>query len=65
MAEEGVGYTLTLDKLINTTESSDLCFQPLKPKLEVGLDLVWKKYQIFSTATARFLERLQARFPKE
>lgn len=65
MVEEGVGYALTLDKLVNTTGSSVLCFRALKPRLEVGLDLVWKKYQVFSKATAQFLARLQARFPEQ
>lgn len=63
MVEEGLGYALSLDKLINTTGDSALCFRPLRPKLEVGLDVVWKKYQVFSPATAKFLERLQAKFP--
>ena len=63
MVEEGLGYTLSLDKLINTTGDSALCFRPLRPKLEVGLDIVWKKYQVFSPATAKFLEQLQAKFP--
>ena len=63
MVEEGLGYALSLDKLINTTGDSALCFRPLRPKLEVGLDIVWKKYQVFSPATAKFLERLQAKFP--
>lgn len=63
MVEEGLGYALSLDKLINTTGDSALCFRPLRPKLEVGLDIVWKKYQVFSPATAKFLEQLQAKFP--
>lgn len=64
MVEEGLGYAMTLDKLINTTGDSALCFRPLRPKLEVGLDLVWKKYQVFSKATTLFLERMQAKFPE-
>lgn len=61
MVAEGVGYALTLDRLINTSGSS-LCFRPLEPRLEVGLDVVWKKYQVFSKATEKFLEHLQAKF---
>ena len=40
MTSEGFGYTLTLDKLVNVTGDSDLCFRPLKdgPKLPVFLD---------------------------
>ena len=59
MVNEGIGYAITLDGLINTTGNSNLCFKPLSPKLEVGLDVVWKKYQVFSKASEVFLERLQ------
>lgn len=59
MVEEGMGYALCLDKIIRTSGDSPLCFRPLDPRLEVGLDIVWKKYQIFSKAAAKFLEHLQ------
>lgn len=62
MVEEGMGYALTLDRLVNTTGESKLCFRPLEPRQEVGLDIVWKKYQVFSRATERFLEYLQEKF---
>lgn len=58
MVKAGIGYAVTLDKLVNTTGDSDLCFRPLKPKLESGLDIVWKKYQVFSPAAKLFLEKL-------
>ena len=53
------GYTLTLDKLANTGSDSDLCFRPLKPELRINLNIVWKKYQIFSKASQKFLEYLK------
>lgn len=59
MVDEGFGYALTLDKLVNTTGSSNLCFRPLEPPLEAQLDIVWKKYQVFSKASEKFLEELQ------
>ena len=59
MVEEGVGYALALDKLINTTGDSPLCFRPLSPPLEAGLNLVWKKYQVFSKAAEKFLQQVQ------
>ena len=59
MTREGFGYTLTLDKLANTGSNSDLCFRPLKPELRINLNLVWKKYQIFSKASQKFLEYLK------
>lgn len=62
MVEEGLGYALALDRLVNTSGDSVLCFRPLEPRLEVGLDLVWKKYQVFSKASSTFLGRLQEKF---
>ena len=58
MVDEGMGYAFALDKLVNTAGSS-LCFRPLRPKLELGMYLVWKKSQIFSRAAELFLMRLQ------
>lgn len=62
MVKAGIGYAVTLDKLVNTSLESDLCFKPLHPKLESGLDIAWKKYQVLSPAAKAFLERLQERF---
>ena len=62
MVEAGVGYALTLDKLTNTSEDSALCFRPLQPGLESGLNLVWKKYQVFSSAAELFLNTLKEHF---
>ncbi len=62
MVEAGLGYAITLDKLTNTSESSELCFRPLRPKLESDLNIIWKKYQIFSPAAEMFLERLRESF---
>ena len=59
MVEEGMGYALCLDKIIRTSEEGPLCFRPLEPRLEVGLDIVWKKHQVFSKAAAEFLSHLQ------
>ncbi len=62
LVAEGLGYALCLDRLVDTTDSSELCFRPLKPHLEARLNLVWKKYQIFSKAGEKFLEKLQEEF---
>ena len=48
-----------LDKLINTTANTSLCFRPLNPKLEVGISVVWKKNQVFSRPAKLFLEQLR------
>ncbi|MBM6926067.1 LysR family transcriptional regulator [Pseudoflavonifractor phocaeensis] len=59
MVEEGVAYALCFDKLINTTGNSALCFRPLANQVISGMDLVWKKYQVFSKAAEKFLETLK------
>ncbi|MEM1506182.1 LysR family transcriptional regulator [Domibacillus sp. 8LH] len=62
MAAEGIGYAIVLDKIVNTSSGSALCFRPLEPKLESGLNIVWKKHQVFSAATGVFLEAVRKRF---
>lgn len=59
LVEQGMGYALGLDKLINTTGESSICFRPLCPKLEARMNIVWKKYQVFPKATEFFLKRLE------
>lgn len=58
MTEVGVGYSISLENLINTSGKSNLCFRPLSPKLESGLDIVWKKHQVFSQAAKLFLSKI-------
>lgn len=58
LVDEGLGYALTFDGLINT-EGSDLCFRPLAPQLEAPGSIVWKKYQVFSKPAAAFLQCLR------
>lgn len=55
----GFGYAITLDKLVNTTGQSELCFRPLYPILRAELSIVWKKYQVFSRASKEFLRLLK------
>ncbi len=65
MVEEGVGYAIALDRLVNITNHSRLCFRPLKPGVKSGMNLVWKKYQVFSAAAELFLERAREKFGQE
>ena len=62
LVEEGVGYAITLDKIVNTSTNSNLCFRPLQPRLESGLNIVWKKHHVLSAAAAAFLKELQEEF---
>ncbi|MCI9032238.1 MAG: LysR family transcriptional regulator [Clostridia bacterium] len=59
LVKEGLGYAITLDKILNTSGDSDLCFRPLYPELISHLDIAWKKYQVFPKCTEIFLKRLQ------
>ena len=54
-AKEGLGYLLTYDHLIDTSEKSGLVFRPLSPVLENPLYLIWRKYQVFTPIAERFL----------
>ena len=60
--KEHLGYLLTFNGLIDTSENSGLVFRPLSPKLETGLYLVWKKYQTFSPIASRFLDQIKDSF---
>ncbi|MEW4277878.1 LysR family transcriptional regulator [Priestia megaterium] len=62
MVEEGIGYAITLDKIVNTSTNSNLCFRPLQPRLESGLNIVWKKHHVLSAAADAFLKELQGGF---
>ncbi|NLZ45747.1 MAG: LysR family transcriptional regulator [Clostridiales bacterium] len=59
MVEEGIGSALCLDNLVYTGKDSFLSFKPFEPPLKAKLYIIWKKYQVFSKATAKFLEKLQ------
>lgn len=59
MVEEGLGYAVGLEKLINTTGDSNLIFKPLYPELKSYLNIAWKKYQIFPKCAEIFLQKLK------
>lgn len=62
MVNSGIGYAITVDKLANTSSESPLCFRPLTPKLELGIDIAWKKNQMFTPVADFFLTKLKERF---
>lgn len=59
LVQEGVGYAVCLDKIINTDGNDSLCFRPLYPELKSHLDIAWKKYRVFPKCAEIFLNRLQ------
>ena len=59
LVDEGLGYAIGYDKIINTGGGSRLCFRPLAPQLESHMHDIWKKYQMFSKPAEKFLEVLR------
>ena len=59
LVDEGLGYAICFDKIINATGTSSLCFRPLVPMLEQEMSVIWKKYQVFSKPAEKFIEVLR------
>lgn len=59
---EGLGYLLTFDHLVDTSPGSGLAFLPLTPRLETRIQLIWRRYQVFSPIAERFLEAARKAF---
>ena len=59
LVDEGLGYAIGYDKIINTSGNSRLSFRPLEPKLENKMSIIWKKHQHFSKPAEKFLEVLR------
>ncbi len=59
MAQEQMGYVLTLEGLVNTA-GTDLVFRPVEPAHTLELSLVWKRYQPMSKPAKEFLARMRA-----
>lgn len=62
LVDEGLGYAIGLDKIINTSGNSTLCFRSLEPNLKVKMNIVWKKYQMFSKPAEKFLQIFKESF---
>ena len=59
MVDEGMGYALCLDNIINVSGDSSLCFKPFFPKSKAKMCIAWKKYQVLTKAAQKFLQKLQ------
>ena len=55
MVDEGIGYAICFDKIINVTGDSNLCLRPLSVQIMPKMSLVWKKYQVFTKPIEKFL----------
>lgn len=56
MVDEGLGYALCFDKLINVSGNTNLCFRPLYPEMVSEASIIWKRYQVFSKAAQKFMD---------
>ncbi len=63
LVDEGIGYAICFDKLINTKDSN-LCFIPLSPIREETPSIIWKKYHFHTKASEKYLETLKDLFRK-
>lgn len=56
--EEGLGYAIAFDRIINASENSRLTFRPLSPGLTAEMSIIWKKHQTFTKPAEKFLQTL-------
>lgn len=59
LVEEGLGYAVGLEQIINTTGDSSLCFRPIVPEWSDHMNVIWKRYQLLSKAAEKFLEKMK------
>lgn len=57
--EDGVGYAIGFDGLINTTGESKLTFRPLDRQLVQSGSIIWKKYGVYTPAVNLFLNYIK------
>ena len=57
--EDGVGYAIGFDGLINTTGESKLTFRPLDRQLAQSGSIIWKKYGVYTPAVNLFLNYIK------
>ena len=62
MVDEGLGYAICFDKLVNVSGDSNLCFRPLEPMMKAHMSIIWKKYQVFTPIAELLLDELKKRF---
>ncbi|EOI00778.1 hypothetical protein UAW_00045 [Enterococcus haemoperoxidus ATCC BAA-382] len=58
LVKEGIASALCIDGIVNTA-NTNLVFIPCSPLLTANINIVWKKDQIFSSASKEFLRLLK------
>ena len=64
MSKAGVGYTITLNKLIDTGESSDLTSRPISDAPKTGMYVIWRKSHSFTPIAQLLINELSSRFKR-
>lgn len=59
MVEEGMGYAICLDHIVNVSGDSSLCYRPLAGSPGLPMYIVWKKYQVLTKAADKFLQAIR------
>lgn len=59
MVNEGIGSAITLDRLINVSGDSKVCFRPFEPRMEAICYFIWKRYPVFTKAASTFLQQFK------
>lgn len=59
LVEDGCGYAICFDHLINTSGKSNLCIRPLVPTIKTAGHLIWKKYQMLSPAVQLYIKQVK------
>ena len=62
--DRGLGYAIIFNNIIDITGNRNLTFRPLFPSIELNMNLVWKKYQVFNKASKLFLDKIQETLEK-
>ena len=56
---DGTRY-LCLDRILNLTGVTELCFRQFSPEKKAGMNVIWKRYQVMPRAAQAFLKELQS-----
>ena len=59
MVEEGIGYAICFNNIINVTGDIKLCFKPLSVEISPKMSLVCKKNQLLTKLSERFLTEIK------
>ncbi len=62
LTRRGVGYVISLEGIVDTSEGSGLAFRPLEPPVTADIFIAWKRYQSFSPAAEAFLVAVRERW---